>query len=102
MSRPKKRVFKISSRPCNGVDERGLALHAAAAADAGFRVKAATQTQPDESRSIVVEVDPAVASLLAAGNLTNLRARASAGGLLALAPAPWSGRSDCSNQLHAG
>src|ERR1700741_74305 len=34
MSRPKTRVFKISSRPFNGVDERGLVLRAAAAADA--------------------------------------------------------------------
>ena len=56
MSRLRKRVFKISSRPCNGVDERGLALLAAAAADA-FRVKAATRIQPDKSRLIVVEVD---------------------------------------------
>jgi len=63
-----KRVFKISFRPCNGVDERGLALHVAAAADARFRVKAATPIQPDESRSIVVGVDPAVASSVDAGN----------------------------------
>jgi hypothetical protein len=68
MSRLRKRVFKISSRPCNGVDERGLALLAAAAPDARFRVKAATRIQPDESRLIVVGVDPAVASSPDAGN----------------------------------